>query len=98
MMILRQLRVNAGYIASIQFHTTLLNTVSNPIYQTIAKKSLHLKDLGMSHRKIADHLGVDEKTVAKTIHWIAEKNWTRSYSFQKHLPWLKRFRRRFPAS
>ena len=54
-------------ISKISIQVDLLNTVKEPVYQKIAGKSLHLKQLGLSNRKIAKHLSVDEKTVAKAI-------------------------------
>lgn len=50
----------------------LFDTTEDPIYQKIARQSLLLKELGMSFRKIAERLGVDEKTVAKAIRWANE--------------------------
>ena len=61
-------------IAKIPIEVNLLNIVQEPTYQIIASKSLHLKELGFSNRKIANHLNVDEKTVAKAITWMVEKN------------------------
>lgn len=57
-------------IANIPVEVKLLNTVQEPVYQKIVNKSLHLKELGFSNRKIAKHLNVDEKTVAKAIQWL----------------------------
>ena len=59
-------------VAKINFQVILLDTVEVPVYQKISRKSLHLKELGMSCRKIAQQLGVDEKTVAKSIRWTKE--------------------------
>ena len=61
-------------IAKLPIEVDLLNTAQEPIYQKIANKSLHLRELGFSNRKIAEHLNVDEKTVAKAITWEAGKN------------------------
>ena len=48
----------------------LLNTFPPPIYQRIARKALHLQELGLSDAAIARRLGVTDKTVAKGIHWL----------------------------
>ena len=61
-------------IAKLPIEVNLLNTAQEPIYQKIANKSLHLRELGFSNGKIAEHLNVDEKTVAKAITWKAGKN------------------------
>jgi predicted transposase YdaD len=39
------------------------------MYQRIAAKAQHLRELGMSYRAIAQALNVDAKTVAKATHW-----------------------------
>ena len=57
-------------IAQINLTATILTETRQPIYQGIARKSLHLKELGFSNRKIAIRLCVDEKTVAKAIRWV----------------------------
>jgi DNA-binding CsgD family transcriptional regulator len=41
-----------------------------PIYQQIAAKALHLKQLGMSCSAIARRLSVTDKTVAKALRWL----------------------------
>ena len=61
-------------IAKLPIEVNLLNTAQEPIYQKIANKSLHLRELGFSNRKIAEHFNVDEKTVAKAMTWMVEKN------------------------
>jgi hypothetical protein len=45
--------------------------LSNPFpYQSIAERALRLRRLGMSDSSIARSLGVNDKTVAKSIRWI----------------------------
>ena len=44
------------------------------MYQRIAEEAEHLRRLGLNDPKIARHLGVDSKTVAKAIRW---KNYQR---------------------
>ena len=57
-------------VAEIQIRVPLVDNSLPPVYQEIAKKCLQLKELGLSNRKIALHLLVDEKTEAKAINWI----------------------------
>ncbi len=64
--------VRIRIIANTNFQIILLNTVEMPVYQEISRKSLHLKKLGMNYSKIAQQLGIDDKTVAKAIQWIKE--------------------------
>jgi DNA-binding NarL/FixJ family response regulator len=40
------------------------------MYQEIASKALHLRELGLSDRVIAKRLGVSDKTVGKAIRWL----------------------------
>ena len=61
-------------IAKLPIEVNLLNTAQGPIYQKIANKSLHLNELGFSNRKIASHLNVNKKTVAKSITWMVDQN------------------------
>ena len=57
-------------VAEMPFKVSLVDYSSMPAYQEIANKCLQSKELGLSNRKIALHLFVDEKTVAKAINWI----------------------------
>ena len=50
----------------------LLETEPPPVYQKIAKEAKHLQELGLNFSRIAEHLGVDHKTVAKGIRWISK--------------------------
>ena len=59
-------------IAKLPIEVSLRNTAEEPIYQKIANKSLYLRELGFSNRKIAKHLNVNENTVAKAIQWLGE--------------------------
>jgi hypothetical protein len=47
----------------------LLRTSEPPAYQRIASKALKLHALGLSLSRIALHLGVTDKTVAKSLVW-----------------------------
>jgi hypothetical protein len=49
-------------------------TEEQPMYQRIAEEAEHLRLLGLNDSKVAKHLGVDSKTVAKAIRW---KNYKR---------------------
>ena len=40
------------------------------MYQRIATKARHLRELGLSDRVIAHRLGVSDKTVGKAIRWL----------------------------
>jgi hypothetical protein len=41
-----------------------------PVYQQIATNALHLSELSLSDRVIAQRLGVSGKTVGKAIRWL----------------------------
>ncbi|HSE15113.1 MAG TPA: hypothetical protein VLB08_05935 [Candidatus Deferrimicrobium sp.] len=47
----------------------LLEAEERPIFQRIAEQAENLKQLGLSNSKIAQLLGVDDKTVVKAIRW-----------------------------
>jgi hypothetical protein len=53
----------------IPFEVALLKVEERPEYQRIAEHAENLRLLGLSDSKIARHLGVDAKTVAKAIRW-----------------------------
>jgi hypothetical protein len=48
----------------------LLDTEPPPVYQKIALEAKELQELGLNFSRIAEHLGVDHKTVAKGIRWL----------------------------
>ena len=48
----------------------LLGSEERPLYQEVARKALHLRELGMSYCTIGRRLDVDDKTVAKAIRWL----------------------------
>jgi len=54
---------------SLPFEVALVETSEPPAYQRIARKALHLRELGMSDRAIAGRLGVTDKTITKAIGW-----------------------------
>jgi len=53
--------------AEIPFEAPLLETAEPPLYQRIAPKAMRLWELGLSLSRIARHLGVTDKTVAKSL-------------------------------
>ena len=54
------------------FEVALVDTSEPPLYQRIATKAEHLRELGLSDRVIATRLGVTDKTVAKAVAWLRE--------------------------
>ena len=52
------------------FEVALLDIEPPPVYQQIAKEAKHLQELGLNFSRIAEHLEVDHKTVAKGIRWL----------------------------
>ena len=48
----------------------LLDAEGQPVYQQVAQKARHLRDLGLSCCAIARKLGVDDKTVARALRWL----------------------------
>jgi hypothetical protein len=59
-----------GTFAEMPFEAELLEAETAPRYQQIAKKVLHLNQLGLTNEAIVRHIGVDGKTVAKALSWI----------------------------
>lgn len=41
-----------------------------PVYQRIAAKAAHLRELGMTYPEIGIKLGVDRWTVGKAVRWL----------------------------
>ena len=56
--------------ATSSFEVALVEISELPAYQKIARKALHLRELGLSDRAIAVRLGVTDKTAAKAIRWL----------------------------
>jgi hypothetical protein len=54
----------------VALEVALLETEARPLYQRMAPKALHLRELGLSYCAIAGKPRVDEKTVAKAIQWL----------------------------
>lgn len=55
--------------AQIPVEAPLLEVAPRPLYQQIASRARHLRELGMSYRQIGQALGVTPKTAAKAIAW-----------------------------
>lgn len=52
----------------------LLEAVERPVYQRIAEEASQLRRLGMNNARIAQHLQVDAKTVAKATEWLSQRD------------------------
>lgn len=57
-------------MARVTVEVVLLETEPRPVYQQVARKALHLRELGLSYCAIAKRLEVDDKTVAKAVRWL----------------------------
>ncbi len=57
-------------VSQVPFEVSLLQAARLSVYQNIARKAMHLNDLGLSNSAIARRLGVTDKTIAKAIMWI----------------------------
>jgi hypothetical protein len=62
--------------AELPFEAILAEAAAAPIYQRIAAKALHLRQLGLGPAAIARQLGMDRKTVAKALTWLARPKQT----------------------
>jgi hypothetical protein len=58
--------------AEVPLEVALLETEAWPLYQQLARKALHLRELGLSYCAIARRLEVNDKTVAKAIRWLQD--------------------------
>jgi hypothetical protein len=56
--------------AELPFEIPLFQTAAAPVYQRIAARALHLRQLGFTPAVIARYLDVSEKTATKAIEWI----------------------------
>ena len=57
--------------AAIPVTALIVDAGSTPVYLTIAGKAARLRELGMSDRSISRALGGSDKTVAKSLQWLA---------------------------
>lgn len=57
-------------MAEVALEVVLLEAEARPLYQRVARKALHLRELGLSYCAIAKRLQVDDKTVAKAMRWL----------------------------
>ena len=56
-------------MGELPFETDLRETKPPAAYQRIASRAYQLDRLGLSHRRIAEKLGVTGKTVTKAVWW-----------------------------
>ncbi|MGI8460591.1 MAG: hypothetical protein ACR2OC_02990 [Solirubrobacterales bacterium] len=56
-------------MARLEVLASLADAAPPPIYQQIAEKAQHLRELGMSNRSIGRALAINDKTVAKALKW-----------------------------
>jgi len=57
--------------AEVPFEAVLADTAMAPVYQRIASKALHLRQLGLGRSAIARSLGVRREMVTKALTWLA---------------------------
>lgn len=57
--------------ASLSVNIPIDETQEPPVYQRIASKATHLRELGMTYLEIGKMLGVDRWTVGKAVRWAA---------------------------
>jgi len=57
--------------AELPFQAILADATAAPVYQRVASKALHLQQLGLGPVVIARRFGIDRKTVAKALAWLA---------------------------
>lgn len=55
--------------AALPLEVALVDESSVPLYQRIAERAKHLRELGLSYRVIGKSIGVDHKLVAKAVAW-----------------------------
>ncbi len=55
------------------FKAVLFEAITPPIYQKIAAEAQHLHRLSLSASRIAQSLGVTDKTVTKALAWLAHQ-------------------------
>ncbi len=71
-MVTRSQRIRTA--GALPLEAALLETAEAPAYQRIAQEAKHLQQLGLSLSRIAKHLGVTDKTVAKAIRWVSSRH------------------------
>ena len=64
------MRSRPSTLAKVPFQVAILRCEEPPVYQRIAPKAVHLRELGLRNAAIARRLGVTDKTVAKAIRWL----------------------------
>jgi hypothetical protein len=53
-----------------QIEIPIAETREPPVYQRIAAKAAHLRELGMTYPEIANKLEVDRWTAGKAVRWF----------------------------
>jgi hypothetical protein len=62
-----------GTVSRVAVSVALLETKAPALYQRIAEKAAHLRELGLSFAATARCLEVDDKTVAKAVWWFLRR-------------------------
>jgi hypothetical protein len=57
--------------AELSFEAILVDAAAAPVYQRLAAKALHLRQLGLRPVAIARRMGIDRKTVTKSLAWLS---------------------------
>jgi hypothetical protein len=57
-------------VAEIPVEIPVLEAEARPLYQQVAQRALHLREVGLSNSAIARKLEVDDKRVAKAVRWL----------------------------
>ena len=57
-------------VADVPLEVVIIEIKPPPLYQEIAPKAKHLKELGMTQAEIGRRLGVDRWTVGKALRWL----------------------------
>jgi len=57
-------------VGQIPFDVAILETAEPPTYQRIAPQARRLSHLGLPALRIAQALGVTDKTVTKALRWV----------------------------
>ena len=57
--------------AELPFEAILTDATAAPVYQRIASKALHLQQLGLGPLAISRKIGIDRKTVTKSLACLA---------------------------
>ena len=61
-------------VAAVPLEVPILEVKLPPVYQRIAQKAKHLRELGMTYPEIGEKLGVDRWAVGKAVRWFGGIN------------------------